>query len=209
MGLPRVPTADNPLHAAALRIWSEARSICGTPAEHYLASRGIRTHSPELRYHPRTPHGPQPVTRYRPALVAAVRDGTGLVAIHRTFIEPPDGSPATAARSKRGLGKYGHGAVRLGGVGPRLGLAEGIETALSATALFGLPCWATLGTERFGRIELPAKVTELLLFLDADAGGRRAEQLARAAFADVASIRAHYPRCKGQDWNDVLCSGVP
>jgi hypothetical protein len=188
-------------NAAALRIWSEARSIDGTPAADYLAVRALAARSPELRFHPRAPHGPQPLTRYRPALIAAVRDGDGLVAIHRTFIDPrAQGRPAGRA----GLGRFGRGAVRLGGIGPCLGLAEGIETALAATALFKVPCWATLGTERFALMSLPAEVSELLLFLDHDSGGRRAEALAREAFAHVGQIEAHYPDRAGEDWNDVL-----
>jgi hypothetical protein len=94
----------------------------------------------------------------------------------------------------------------MGGVARRIGLAEGIETALSASALFGLPCWASLGTERFASIELPAGVEELTLFLDNDEGGRRAEALAREAFAHLV-IEACYPREQGFDWNDVLRRG--
>jgi putative DNA primase/helicase len=86
-------------------------------------------------------------------------------------------------------------------------LAEGIETALSATALFGLPCWATLGTERFRLIELPPEATEVVLFLDNDRGGRRAEALAREALARrVVGVR--YPDRPGADWNDVLRLGA-
>ena len=83
---------------------------------------------------------------------------------------------------------------------------EGLETALSATALFGLPCWATLGTERFRLVSLPPQVTRLVLFLDNDRGGRRAEALAREAFAYLA-VEVRYPRRRGTDWNDVLCAG--
>ena len=160
---------------AALQIWSEARSIEGTLAADYLACRGLRTQSPELRFHPRAPIGPRPLTRYGPALIAALRDETRVAGIHRTFIDA-----ATAGRAGRrcGLGPFGSGAVRLGGMAPRLGLAEGIETALAATALFGIPCWATLGTGRFRLVSLPRKVSELLLFLDHDCAGRRAEALA-------------------------------
>jgi hypothetical protein len=125
------------------------------------------------------------------------------VAVHRTFIEPRGRGLAELAGPRRGLGRFGSGAVRLGGSAARLGLAEGIETALSATALSGLPCWAALGTERFRRLSLPAEVRELILFLDHDAGGRRAERLAREAFAHV-RIEAHYPERAGDDWNDVL-----
>jgi hypothetical protein len=195
--------------SAALRIWSEARSIEGTPASAYLAARGLRTDSPELRFHPRTPHGPQPLTRFRPALIAAVRDDSGLAGIHRTFIGSRRNCPTPMADGRSSLGRFGKGAVRLGGIAPRLGLAEGIETALSATALFGVPCWATLGTERFRLVSVPHDVEELLLFLDHDAGGRRAEALAREAFAHVARIQVHYPERPGDDWNDVLRASLP
>jgi hypothetical protein len=192
--------ADGHRLAAARRIWCEARSLGGTPAASYLKSRALETDSPELRFHPRTPLGQQPLTRYRPALIAAVRDQSGLVAIQRTFIDPK----RNRLHRRCGLGRFGSGAVRLGGVGPRLGLAEGIETALSATALFGVPCWAVLGTERFRLAGLPAGVRELLLFLDHDEGGRRAERLARAAFAHVPRIEVHVPDRPGDDWNDIL-----
>lgn len=195
---------DRHLGAAALRVWDTSRSLPGTLAERYLAERGLRTDTCELRYHPRTPHGRRPLTIYRPALIAAVRDESGLTGIHRTFLDdPPRG---TGARQKCGLGRFGRGAVRLGGIAPTLGLAEGIETALSATALFGLPCWATLGTERFGRVALPAEVTRLLLFTDHDAGGRRAEALAREAFGHRTRVEAYRPPRPGEDWNDVLRS---
>lgn len=207
-GAPETRRQDG-FDSAALRIWREARSMEGTPAAAYLASRGLCTHSPELRFHPRTPHGPQPLTRYRPALIAAVRDDCGLVGIHRTFIRARRNCRAPVAEGRSGLGRFGKGAVRLGGTGPRLGLAEGIETALSATALFGVPCWATLGAERFGLVSVPKDVEELLLFLDHDAGGGRAEALARDAFAHVRHVEVHIPERRGDDWNDVLRASVP
>ena len=195
-------------NGAALRLWGEARSIAGTPAAAYLGSRGLAADPAQLRYHPRTPHGPSPLTQFRPALIAAVRDETGLVAVHRTFIDPGGSGLADLADPRCGLGRFRGGAVRLGGSALRLGLAEGIETALSATALFGVPCWATLGTERFRRVALPAEVRELLLFLDHDPGGRRAERLAREAFAHVPLIQVHVPERAGEDCNDVLRRGA-
>lgn len=191
-------------NAAALRLWREGRSIARTPAAAYLASRGLEIHSAELRYHQLTALGRAPLTQYRPALIAAVRDDSGIIAVHRTFVDDLGQGLARIANPRCGLGRFGRGAVRLGGAGPRLGLAEGIETALSATQLFKVPCWATLGSERFRRVALPPETSELLLFLDHDEGGRRAERLAREAFADRLHIEAHYPEGQGDDWNDVL-----
>jgi hypothetical protein len=189
--------------AAAIRLWGAASPIAGTPAERYLASRGLASDCPELRYHPRTPHGPHPLTCFRPAMIAAVRDGSGVVAVHRTFLDARAGALARIEEPRCGLGRFGSGVVRLGGPTSRVGLAEGIETALSASTLFGLPCWATLGTERFRLVALPDAVEELVLFLDNDAGGRRAEALARGSFPKL-RIEARYPVGRGADWNDVL-----
>jgi hypothetical protein len=47
-----------------------------------------------------------------------------------------------------------------------LGLAEGIETALSAMQLTGVPVWASLGGARLHRVELPPEVKEVHVFLD-------------------------------------------
>jgi hypothetical protein len=89
-----------------------------------------------------------------------------------------------------------------------LGLAEGIETALSAKQLSGIPCWAALGTERFGLVAIPESVSELHLFIDHDAGGAQAEARARAAYArEGRTILTHRPPQPGTDFNDVLVAG--
>jgi len=203
----RAPRPRPDLQVAALRLWGSARGIAGTPARHYLSGRLLETDSDQLRFHARTPDGPKPLTRFRPALIAAVRDRSGLVGVHRTFLKR-DAAGNARVHSRSGLGRFGRGAVRLGRTGTKLGLAEGIETALSATALFGVPCWATLGTERFALVAIPPTVTELMLFLDNDPGGRRAEALARAANPEIPTIKSFYPDRDGDDWNDVLTASA-
>lgn len=197
--------------SAAARLWDEARSIRGSPAELYLLNRGLPSTSASFRYHALTPYGRGSDAIFRPALIAAVRDESGLVAVHRTFVDPGTGKLAELPIPKRALGTLGSGAVRLAPVSDGvLGLAEGIESALAATILTGIPCWATLGTERFARVALPCSVTKLVLFLDADAGGGRAERLARKALESApVAIEARYPDRPGFDWNDVLLAGPP
>lgn len=167
---------------AAARLWSAGRPIGKSPAEAYLRSRGLTLPASDLRYHPRTPYGRGAQAIFRPALLAAVRDGSGLVGVHRTFLDLEPARLADLPVPKRALGRLGQGAVRLrppqDGM---LGWAEGIENAMAATQLTGIPCWATLGTERFARVALPACVKRLILFLDNDPGGRRAETLARGS----------------------------
>src|SRR5690606_18150649 len=71
----------------ALRLWREASTIIGSPAEKYLVSRGITIFSPELRFHPRMPLGPKSAVRFLPAMVAAVRNDAGILALHRSFLD--------------------------------------------------------------------------------------------------------------------------
>jgi putative DNA primase/helicase len=195
---------------AASSLWAAARPIARSPAAGYLLGRGLVIEASGLRYHPRAPYGRGEQAIFRPAMLAAVRDDIGLVGVHRTFVELSPPRLADLAVPKRALGRLGRGAVRLRP--PRdglLGLAEGIETALAATLLTGVPCWATLGTERFARVALPPSVKRLILFLDNDPGGRRAEKLARDAHRGSGlEIDASYPADAGADWNDVLLQRV-
>lgn len=190
----------------ACRLWREARALSESPAEAYLGSRAIQVASPDLRFHERTPLGPKGETRFLPAMLASVRNYEGVIAVHRTFLDPKGNRLATFDRPKRALGSLQTGAVRLAMPrGGRLGLAEGIETALAATRLSGIPCWATLGNERFGLVTIPQSVRELFLFLDADEGGDLAQERACGAYAASGRrIVIRRPRKAGFDWADVL-----
>ena len=206
-GEPIAPrTRDDVVNQNALRLWRGASALRDGPAHAYLAGRQIRISSPDLRYHARTPLGPKGSVRFLPAMLAAVRNDEGILALHRTFLEPKTFRLAHFDGPKRALGSLGSGAVRLAMPrGGRLGLAEGIESALSAQQLFGIPCWATLGNERFGLVTIPESVRELHLFIDHDAGGNLAEERAREAYhCDGRRIVPRRPVREGEDWNDVL-----
>ena len=202
---------DEAISRNALRLWEEASILRDSPAAVYLASRGLAFACCDLRYHPRTPLGPSGSVRFLPAMLAAVRNDLGILAVHRTFLDSKTGRLAAFDRPKRALGSLGTGAVRLAVPREgRLGLAEGIESGLSAQALFGISCWATLGNERFGLVTIPESVRELYLFVDADAGGALAEARARASYArDGLRIVTHRPPIEGHDWNDVLQARQP
>lgn len=207
LGTPLAPretpdrSADN-----ARRLWQTARPLPGTPAAAYLATRGVDHHPGQLRFLNRTPLGVRETVQFLPAMLAAVCTDAGIVAVHRTFLDRMLPKLARFERPRRALGSLGTGAVRLALPGDgRLGLAEGIETALSATALFGIPCWATLGNERFGLVSIPESVRELHLFVDHDAGGVLAEKRALNAYGGIdRRIVIHKPDTPGFDWNDAL-----
>ncbi|WP_234029086.1 DUF7146 domain-containing protein [Aurantiacibacter spongiae] len=192
--------------AVALRIWRDAQPLRASPAKAYLESRGILAASPALRFHPRTPLGPKGRARFLPAMIAAVSLDEGPIAIHRTFLSTEASGKAAFEKPKRALGALGEAAVRLfAPASGKLGLAEGIESAMSAYALSGIPVWATLGNERFGLVSVPESVTELHLFVDHDAGGELAASRSLAAYArDGRTIQVREPTSHDSDWNDEL-----
>ena len=192
--------------AAALRIWRDAQPLRASPAKAYLESRGILAASPALRFHPRTPLGPKGRARFLPAMIAAVSLDEGPIAIHRTFLSTEASGKAAFEKPKRALGALGEAAVRLfAPVSGKLGLAEGVESAMSAYALTGIPVWATLGNERFGLVSVPESVTELHLFVDHDAGGELAASRGLAAYArEGRTIHVRKPSSRDTDWNDEL-----
>jgi len=201
-----VPASTRKPSAAALRIWRDTQPLRASPAKAYLESRGILAASPALRFHPRTPLGPKERARFLPAMIAAVSLDKGPIAIHRTFLS--GNTKAAFDKPKRALGALGESAVRLfAPASGKLGLAEGIESAMSAYALTGIPVWATLGNERFGLVSVPESVTELHLFVDHDAGGELAASRGLAAYArDGRTIHVRKPSSRDTDWNDELTS---
>ena len=73
-------------------------------------------------------------------------------------------------------------AIRLGPAGDVLGIAEGIETALSVTALFGVPCWAAVSAAMLAAWQPPPEAKRIIVFGDNDpnyAGQSAAYALAR------------------------------
>jgi putative DNA primase/helicase len=102
-------------------------------------------------------------------------------------------------------GWLGGGAVQLAPpCDGELGLAEGIESALSASQLTGVPCWATLGAQRLDAINLPSGIRRVHLFPDNDNAGRTAAERAKLRYSNqLLPVRTWWPP-DGQDWNDVL-----
>lgn len=171
----------------ARRLWDHTVPIARTLAEIYIKARGIRICLPDcLRFHPNLKH--TETKRSWPCMVAAIHDSAGRVtAVQRTYLEP-DGHdrirPADGSKGKKTLGPMGDGAVRLGTPYGVLGLAEGIETALSAKQLYGVAVWATLSAHRLGSIAIPEGVQEVWIFADAGRVGLVEAQKAVSIYAD-------------------------
>ncbi|MAM11790.1 MAG: virulence-associated protein E [Rhizobiaceae bacterium] len=190
----------------ALRVWDASNPMAGTLAETYLANRFLVPPWRDLRYNPRTPLGRGRAAVFRPALIAAVREGHRLVAIHRTFLDPLAGLKASDLTEPRMmLGRPGRGAVQLAAATTVLGLAEGIETALAAMRLHRIPVWATLGAERAAHVLLPSRLERLVLLFDRDAAGWKANRQIRLAHQHSGlEVFSPWPPVPHNDWADVL-----
>lgn len=193
------------LQQRARDLWGIGQPINRTIAETYLRNRSIDIAPGCLRFCQRTPLGKGVMAKFRPAMLAAVTDDSGLLAVQRTFLDARGRRARDIRHPRRMLGQPGAGAVRLAPATDTLGIAEGIETAISAMILFDIPVWAALGNKRFSHIAIPESVTNLILLPDNDHAGRIAEPLAIKAHAVPGRhIDTIWPWRGLNDWNDVL-----
>ena len=206
---PRAPEPRPDHSREVARILDGCVPPAGTPAETYLRGRGLALpDSPDLLFHPDL--ADFETRRGWPGMVALVRDAVGEATsgIHRTYLLD-DGS-GKAPPGKKMLGPVAGGTVRLApmpGDG-RIGVAEGIETALAAMALFGVPTMAALSADGLRRWQWPEGTTHVTIFADAGhAGMQAAATLAdRLNLADIPS-RILAP-LHGDDFNDDLRRGA-
>ena len=139
-------------------------------------------------------------------MIAAVQaPDRKVTAIHRTYIRDDGCGKAGVSTPKMALGPIGRGALRLGPAGPALGLAEGIESALSAMQLFDLPIWASLSASRLNRLWLPPETLEVHIFGDNGTPGHEAAERAVKAYqAQRRRVVVRFPPESYGDWNDAL-----
>ncbi len=192
--------------AEARAIWNNARPIASTIAEKYLRGRSIAKRlPPTLRYAPELCFSP--ARRKLPALLAALQDSANhIIAVQRIFLDPVTGTKADPAKeAKRTKGPMHDGAVRLGRAGRILGIAEGVETALSAAQIYALPVWASLGAQRMKSIALPDCVEEVMIFRDNGDVGLKESIAAAELWEDQGRrVMIEPPAAEFKDWNDCL-----
>ncbi|MBP9609882.1 MAG: toprim domain-containing protein, partial [Laribacter sp.] len=214
-----------------LRQWDEARPLTGTcPASRYLAGRGLALENwpADLRCYPALPYwieaSGKPVVLCRlPALLALVRDKSGEIAgLHRTWLDGSTGPVGKARLVDPATGEYlparklasitpgatTGAAIRLAAPGNgRLGLAEGIETALACHLASGLPVWSCISAHGLESVRLPDDVPGVWIFGDHDTSGtgqQAAHRLAARLHGEGRQVRVLLPSRPGMDWCDVL-----
>jgi putative DNA primase/helicase len=194
------PTAHEP-DAAALQIWRAAKPAAGSVVSEYLERRGITIAPPSLRC-----GSVMHLHRYEmPVMIAGVQRPDGQVVAVQITILTPKGTKAPVGIPKITTGALGTGAVRFAAAAEVMGVAEGVETALSAQIMAGIPVWASLGCHRLHRVELPELVQEVHIFGDNDAPGRAAAQRASEVHMALGrQVVLRFPPDGLKDFNDLL-----
>lgn len=190
----------------------------GDLVHRYLASRGVEEliYPPALRFGAALRDGEGGV---RPCMVAMVgvygeQDARGrqrYATMHRTFLRPDGSAKADMAAPRKMMpGEMPEGAcVMLSewtGAGT-IGIAEGIETAMAASAIFGVPVWAAISSAMLTKWTPPPGSEEVAIFGDNDAkfGGQAAAySLAHRLSVKGMPVTVSIPEVTGDDWNDVL-----
>ncbi len=216
-------------HEKIAKVWDKCLPYsfesCG-PMRKYFHRRGlffdtaIIRQTDSLRYHPNLDYfeGEKKIGQF-PAMVCAIRDVNGkLITLHRTYLTG-GGRKAYVQDVKKmmpvpkGLTLTG-AAIPLGEpTGGVLGVAEGLETALSVFRITKIPTWSTVNAHMMENFEAPPSVKTVLIWADKDlshTGEISANILAKRLEAQgirVFVISPHDPipyKAKGVDWNDVL-----
>jgi putative DNA primase/helicase len=204
---PRNDFSDEEKRQALRRTYKESKPVqVGDTVWEYLVKRaGIKFMPDGLRFHPRLRYD---ADHAFPAMLAMVTmpDGTAST-MHRTWLDGKGGkAPVEDAKKVMG-GQIKSGCVRLSPVAARIGIAEGIETALAASSLFGLPVWSAISANGMQQWEPPAGVETVVIFGDNDenyTGQNAAYALARKlAMGRVAVESVAIPAKVGTDWADV------
>ena len=187
--------------------WTESREVTkGDPVWLYLNRRiGIESIPPGLRFHHGMKH---PDGGTHPVMLAKMTypDGTG-ASLHRTYLTH-DGQKATVATSAKMFmpGKpLNTGSVRLSEVASRIGIAEGIETALAASIRFQTPVWAATNAVLLEAWVPPVGVTDVLIAGDNDescTGQAAAFALAKRLRRDGYTVEVQIPDATNRDWAD-------
>ncbi|MGO9846712.1 MAG: toprim domain-containing protein [Methylocella sp.] len=206
---PRREPSDRDKRDWMNKLWRSSKTIeTNDPAGRYLVHRiGLTSFPPCLRtgYNVRYQSD---CPSFHPAMIAMVTGPDGAPStLHRTYLTD-DGRKAPVIEPRRlmpGIVAKG-AAIRLGPAGDVLGIAEGIETALSASALFSVPCWAAVSAAMLAAWQPPPEAKRIIIFGDNDpsyAGQAAVYALARRLRSDERVVEVQIPAEVGADWNDV------
>lgn len=129
--------------------------------------------------------------------------------VHLTYLDQ-NGFRAKIDTPKRIMsGKVPAGsAIRLAPADVHMGIAEGIETAIAASVMYGIPVWSAINAHNLAKWEPPSITQRVTIFGDNDesfTGHAASYSLARRLkLQRKLDVEVMIPETVGQDWADVL-----
>jgi len=185
--------------------------ITDDPVSRYLLGRGLSVPDGEIRYHPEVMYyHERKATMTYPAMVGRIVDKHGnRESYHITYLTP-EGSKADVEDPKKILtpldtisGCY----INVGKIGKTIVVAEGIETAIAASGLFGLPAVAAISAHGMETIDLPDSVEAVIIAGDKDdsfTGQAAAYALAKKLRNKGVYVKVFFPTNDGNDFADNI-----
>lgn len=201
-----------------IRCYSAMPVLKDTTAAQYLQGRGIFTLPADcIRF-----CDAQPVkgrSKIYQAMWALATDAKGQPCyMHRTYLDGAHKADVAVVKRKKSLQEENYlqhaksVAIRMFPVDSTLGIAEGIETALSCKQVYGINTWAAMDAGGMEKFIAPRGVKTLVIFADYDirsaTGHDAAFRCARSNLNsnnDVERIRVLW--CDSGDFNDLIRDG--
>jgi putative DNA primase/helicase len=173
----------------------------------YLANRGINDYPETLKeanlytWEHGAKLGPFPT------MLGLIQDAKGVgVSWHLTYTK--NGMKlkgGTARKIMPPKGTITGAAIRLHEHEGTICLAEGIETAIAASQISGLPAFSVMNAHCMATFEPPEDITEVQIYADNDksyVGQKSAYQLAERLAAKQIKVDVHISPTPGEDWLD-------
>jgi putative DNA primase/helicase len=186
------------------QLWRDTQELDGV-ALRYLESRRcwLPPAYSDLRWHPALKHPSGYVGAALVALITHVETGEPL-SLHRTWITATGKADIDTPRLLLGNHSVVGGVIRLtpdDEVNAQLGIAEGIETALSLG--WCLPVWATIDAGHMAQFPVLGGITTLVIAQDQDPAGKAAASICARRWAEE-DRQVLVTRQGANDLNDVL-----
>lgn len=195
---------------AVTALIQRSRPAKGSPAEAYLAHRGLELPSDTpLRF---CTEWHWPTERRLPCMVAPIVEITTneIQAAHLTFIRGDGTGKADVEKARLYMGPKAGGVVKLtpdAEVTYGLAIAEGIETALTGIAA-GYPTWSCLDAGNLAAFPVLPGIECLNVLADHDDAGLKAARAVADRWRSAGrEVRIITPPAAGTDWNDIADGG--
>ena len=219
--VPRARVSSDVASAENRALWERGRFLNGKDlGSRYLGNRGIKLdkYPPCLRFVDECLYRDvaSGVTSLHPAMLAAFMASDGSRAIvHRTYLAEPGVKADVPTPKKMMRGKVPDGgAVRLAPAGKTMGIAEGIETALAAAQMHGMPVWAATNAGALIKWTPPPEAENIVIFGDSDKSycGQMSSFSLAYKLRSVSRIKTVSVKFTGHtddgegapDWNDLI-----